>query len=182
MRVPLLARCPELFQRGRTVDQVVANIDLMPSFLEAAGLEAPPECAGASWLPLGQGRSVGWRNELLYEYYWERNFPQTPTVHALRGDRYKFIRYHGVWDMDELYDLQDDPAELHNLIYSPAHQQIAQQLRARLFAVLEKTGGMQIPLYPDRGGQSNLRNPNGAHAVDFPEEFYRPPSKRPAQG
>jgi N-acetylglucosamine-6-sulfatase len=180
MRVPLLARCPEMFQGGRRVDQVVANIDLMPTFLGAAGLEAPPECAGASWLPLGQGHSVQWRNELLYEYYWERNFPQTPTVHAVRGDRYKFIRYHGVWDMDELYDLQDDPVELHNLIYSPAHQQIAQQMRARLFAVLEKTGGMQIPLYPDRGGQSNLRNPKGTHAADFPEEFYRPPA-RPRQ-
>ena len=151
MRVPLLARCPELFHRGSTVKNVVANIDLMPTFLEAAGLQAPPECAGASWLPLAQGRPTQWRNELLYEYYWERNYPQTPTVHALRGDRYKFIRYHGVWDMDELYDLQDDPAELRNLIFSPEHQAIAQQMRTRLFGMLEKTGGMQIPIYPDRG-------------------------------
>jgi N-acetylglucosamine-6-sulfatase len=178
MRVPLLARCPEMFQGGSNVDQVVANIDLMPTFLEAAGLQAPPECSGASWMSLAEGRTIPWRNELLYEYYWERNYPQTPTVHALRGDRYKFIRYHGVWDMDEIYDLQADPAELHNLIYSPEHQQIAQQMRQRLFAALEKTGGMKIPLYPDRGAQSNLRNPNGSHAADFPDEFYLPP-KRP---
>ena len=181
MRVPLLARCPELFERGRTVENVVANIDLMPTFLGAAGLEAPPECAGASWMPLAQGKTAQWRNELLYEYYWERNYPQTPTMHALRGDRYKFIRYHGVWDMDELYDLREDPAELHNLIYSAAHQQTAQQMRTRLFNMLEKSGGMKIPIYRDSGGQSGLRNPKGSHAADYPDEFYRAP-KRPAQG
>jgi N-acetylglucosamine-6-sulfatase len=177
MRVPLLARCPELFSRGRTVEQVVANIDLMPTFLDAAGLEPPPECDGGSWLPLAQGRQTPWRTELLYEYYWERNFPQTPTMHALRGDRYKFIRYHGVWDMDELYDLESDPAELHNLIFSAPHQSIAEDMRARLFQTLEKKGGMHMPIYPDRGGQNRLRNPRASHAADFPEEFYRPPKR-----
>ena len=51
----------------------------------------------------------------LYEYYWERNFPQTPTTFALRDDRYKFIRYHGLWDVDELFDLTADPDEMNNL-------------------------------------------------------------------
>jgi N-acetylglucosamine-6-sulfatase len=182
IRVPLLARCPELFQRGQTVGNVVANIDLMPTFLDAAGLQAPPECVGANWLPLTQGRPTEWRKEFLYEYYWERNFPQTPTTHAIRGDRYKFIRYHGVWDIDELYDLQDDPAEMRNLIFSPEHQAVAREMRARLFATLKDTGGMQMPIYPDSGGQSYLRKPDGSHASDFPDEFYLSPRRTPAQG
>ena len=52
-----------------------------------------------------------------YEYYWEYNFPQTPSIFALRGQRYKFIQYHGIWDIDELYDLQQDPLERHNLTW-----------------------------------------------------------------
>ena len=44
-----------------------------------------------------------------------------PTLHAVRGERYKFIRCQGLWDTDELYDLKDDPAESRNLIDSPAH-------------------------------------------------------------
>ena len=92
MRVPLLARCPELFSGGRTVKPVVANLDIMPTVLEAAGVAPPKGLDGGSWLPLAQGKDVEWRKELLYEYYWERNFPQTPTIHALRTDRYKFIR------------------------------------------------------------------------------------------
>ena len=77
--------------------------------LEAAGL-TPPAMDGRSFLPLARGERMPWRDALLYEYYWERNFPQTPTMHALRGERYKYIRYHGLWDTDELYDLAGRPA------------------------------------------------------------------------
>jgi N-acetylglucosamine-6-sulfatase len=180
MREPLLARCPELFMAGTRVDQTVANIDLMPTFLEAAGVRTTASMDGSSWLSLAQGRTTQWRPSMLYEYYWERNFPQTPTVHAVREDRYKFIRYYGIWDVDELYDLQNDPAEMNNLIESPAHQQIAERMRTQLFATLEKTHGMQIPLFPDTRDQSNLRDPNKSHAADFPEPLYRPPP-RPSQ-
>jgi N-acetylglucosamine-6-sulfatase len=178
MRVPLLARCPELFQGGATVRQVVANIDIMPTVLDAMGLK-PPKIEGSSWLPLASGRSVPWRKELLYEYYWERNYPQTPTIHALRAERYKFIRYHGIWDSDELYDLEQDPLETTNLIYSEAHQQTIEQMRARLFEILEQSGGMQMPLWPDRGRMQNLRNPQGSKAADFPAELRRPPRTPP---
>ncbi len=176
MRVPLLARCPELFGApGRTVDQVVANIDIMPTVLNAAGLEAPAGGDGANFLPVAQGRPAEWRKELLYEYYWERNFPQTPTIHALRGERYKFIRYHGIWDIDELYDLAEDPLESNNLIFSEKHRPIANQMRTRLFEVLEQTGGMQMPIYPDRGGSSNLRHPSRSKAAEFPAQLEREP-------
>jgi N-acetylglucosamine-6-sulfatase len=179
IRVPLLARCPELFKPGTVVNHTVANIDLMPTFLEAAGARSGATVDGASWLPLAQGRTTQWRQSMLYEYYWERNYPQTPTVHALREDRYKFIRYYGIWDVDELYDLQNDPAEMRNLIDSAEHQPIVQRMRTELFATLEKTQGMQIPLFPDRGGQSNRRDPKKSRAADFPEPLYRPPA-RPA--
>jgi N-acetylglucosamine-6-sulfatase len=124
-----------------------------------------------------QGKRVPWRDSLLYEYYWERNFPQTPTVHALRTDQYKYMRYHGIWDLDELYDIQADPRELHNLIKSPAHQAVIKQMNQRLFEILESTDGMNMPLYRDKGGQSNLRNPNGPPAAPFPKAFEQPPPK-----
>ncbi len=180
MRIPLIARCPELFPAGTTVTQTVANIDLMPTFLEAAGTPTPTGIDGRSWLPLAQRRNVPWRTSMLYEYYWERNFPQTPTIHALREDRYKFIRYYGLWDIDELYDLQADPAEMNNLIFSPEHQAVAERMRTQLFALLEQTGGMQIPLFPDSGFRADHRNPKASHAADFPPEFYadpRPPGR-----
>ena len=179
MRVPLLARCPELFPGGRTVKEVVAGIDIMPTVLDTAGAAAPTGLDGMSWLPLVRNQPVNWRKELLYEYYWERNFPQTPTIHALRGDRYKFIRYQGIWDIDELYDLQEDPLESRNLIFDPRHADLIKQMREHMFDLLEETGGMNIPLQRDRGSQQNLRSPEKKRATDFPDELYRKPPGPP---
>ena len=174
MRVPLLARCPELFSGGRTVKEVVAGLDIMPTVLATAGAQTPSGLDGKNFIPLVQGDNSGWRKELLYEYYWERNFPQTPTMHAIRGDRYKFIRYQGIWDVDELYDLQEDPLESRNLIFSEKHAGIIKEMRDHLFDVLEGTNGMNIPLQRDRGNQQNLRSPEKGRAVEFPDEFKRP--------
>jgi len=175
MRVPMLARCPELFHGGQTVKEQVAGLDIMPTVLEVAGAQIPSGLDGKCWLPLAQGKPTNWRKELLYEYYWERNFPQTPTQHAIRTDRYKFIRYQGIWDIDELYDLQEDPLESRNLIFDEKHQELIKQMRERLFDLLEETNGMNIPLQRDRGGQSNKRNPDKSKPAQFPVELEAKP-------
>lgn len=177
MRVPMLAHCPELIPAGTRVEQVVANIDVAPTILEAAGLKAPEYMDGMSFLPLLRQEKKAWRTALLYEYYWERNYPQTPTIHALRGDRYKYIHYHGIWDIDELYDLQADPDELVNLIYSERHEKVVQDMKEDLFNQLEASHGMYIPLYRDRGRQSNLRNAAGSPAAEFPPQLIRQADK-----
>jgi N-acetylglucosamine-6-sulfatase len=171
MRVPMLVRCPELFSGRNTVPQVVANLDIMPTCLAAAGLSAPAGLDGANFLPLLEGKSIPWRDTLLYEYYWERNFPHTPTMHALRGDRYKYIRYHGIWDLDELYDLQEDPLESRNLINDPRQAATVKQMNEKLFATLQQTGGMTMPLYPDKGGVHRKRHPGRTKGAEFPPEF-----------
>jgi N-acetylglucosamine-6-sulfatase len=179
MRVPLLAYCPKLFAGGQTISQVVANIDVGPTVLEAAGLKMPPHMHGRSFLGLLKGETPPWRDGLLYEYYWERNFPQTPTMHALRTADWKYIRYQGIWDTDELYDLRNDALEQKNLIHDPAQQQRIRQMKTRMFNELEQTGGMYIPLNEDKGGQNALRSPEGAPPGDFPPWFYEAPRARP---
>lgn len=173
IRVPLLMQCPSLFAGGRVVTQMVANIDIAPTVLEAMGLAKPPHMDGESFLPLAQGKSVPWRREFLYVYYWEKNFPQSPTVFALRGDRYKYITYYGLWDADELYDLETDPDESRNLLYDGRHTQIAREMENRLYALMEELGGLQIPLNPPLGNSANkrLRSRGGDRAADFPRAF-----------
>jgi N-acetylglucosamine-6-sulfatase len=177
MRVPMVMQCPELFSGGRAVDEVVANLDVAPTILSAAGLKPPGEMLGANLLPLARGERVPWRQELLYEYYWERNFPQTPTVFALRALRYKFIRYHGLWEVDELFDLQADPLEMTNLAYAPEQAARVQQMSDRMFAILAETNGTTIPLYPDRGMVIGLRAPGALRAAPFPPVFISKPER-----
>ena len=174
MRVPLLVRCPAAVPGGRTLTRLAANIDLAPTLLEAAGLVPPPGLDGRSLWPLLRGLEVPWREELLYEYYWEHQFPQTPTLHALRGERYKYIRPQGVWDIAEFYDLETDPHETRNLIHDPAHAARIAAMDARLTAQLAAGGGLVLPLQRVHGRAQNLRHPSAAAPAAFPPALVRP--------
>ncbi len=146
IRVPMLGYAPGYIAPGSTVTQVVRNIDIAPTILALAGARPTTPMDGRSVLPAVQGQTATWEGELVYEYYWEYAFPHTPTTLALRGDRYKFIYYPGVWDIQELYDLQADPKERNNLIDAPEHQKRGVQMRERLWDLLEKSGGMKVPI------------------------------------
>ena len=101
---------------------------------------------GRSFAPLLKGQSLPWRDTVFYEYYWEAAFPQTPTTFAVRSDRYKFIYYNGVWDINELFDLEKDPYEMNNLIRDTSYRKIGLGLKNALFRWLGETNGLQIPL------------------------------------
>jgi N-acetylglucosamine-6-sulfatase len=146
IRIPMIAWGPGLVPKGAEVTDMVRNIDLAPTILDVAGIEPGWEKDGRSVLPALRGEPMESPGELLYEYYWEHAFPHTPTTFAVRGDRYKYIDYHGVWDRQELYDLASDPEERYNLIDLPAYRETAQRMRNRLWELLEQTGGMTIPL------------------------------------
>jgi N-acetylglucosamine-6-sulfatase len=97
----------------------------------------------------------------------------TPTIHAIRTDRYKYIRPYGLWDIDELYDLEADPKEITNLALAPQHKATVQALKTQLFTILKDTGGMSIPLFEDTGGQSNLRLEAGTPQAPFPPQLFQ---------
>jgi len=97
----------------------------------------------------------------------------TPTIHAIRTDRYKYIRPYGVWDVEELYDLNSDPHEIVNLIGEPQHQPLVKELKAQMFQVLKDTGGMTIPLFEDRDAQMNRRLISGAPQGTFPPHLLQ---------
>ena len=171
IRVPMLMQCPALIKGGTVVDEMVANIDIAPTVMEAMGLKAPAHMDGQSFLPLAEGKTHPWRKDFLYVYYWEKNYPQTPTIFSLRSYRYKYITYYGLWDADELYDLQSDPSETHNLLYQSEFRQLARAMENQLYARMQELGGMEIPLNQPTGGINNkrLRSRGGDHAADFPQ-------------
>lgn len=175
-RVPLILTAPGKVAAGTRSSALVANIDIASTLLHAAKASTLDHSDGQSFWPiaLGQQPPQPWRSDLLYEYYWERNYPQTPTIHALIGSRYKYIRVHGLWDRDELYDLEADPNEMKNLINDPSQAQHIQRLNECLWATLEQTNGKNMPLLEDRGKTFPWRHPEKAEQADFPHEFMRP--------
>lgn len=146
MRVPLLAWSPGFIEPGSVIEELVRNIDIAPTLLELSGSDTSIEMDGLSFLSLLTGSEEERDRDFLYEYFWEPAFPHTPTTFALREERYKYIWYYGVWDRDELYDLQNDPGERYNLAEVPGYRQLRDEMRTRLFDNMEKRGAMQIPL------------------------------------
>ena len=116
IRVPLIVRGPLGARGGRRLPQMILNVDFASTFIDVAGAEIPPSMQGASFLPFLEDPEATGRDAFLYEYFWERAFPQTPTVLGVRTERFKLMRYQGIWDRYELYDLESDPEERHNLL------------------------------------------------------------------
>jgi arylsulfatase A-like enzyme len=146
VKVPLLVRCPDMIEGGNTLNEMVQNIDIAPTILEMAGLQKPGYMPGESFIRVLKGDNENWRDRIFYEYYWEYDFPMTPTVFGVRTDKYKYIRYQGIWDRNELYDLENDPNEMFNLIDLPEYQDLVAELADELYTWLEETHGMNIPL------------------------------------
>jgi len=149
MRTPLIIRTPESQQYGgRSVEQLVQNIDYAPTLLDIAGIKAPADMAGASLVPLVAGdKPTAWRDSLYYHYYefphgWHRVRPH----YGVRTERYKLIHFYGDLDYWELYDLQTDPKELNNLYADESFSAIRAELHRKLNALREKNGDAQIAL------------------------------------
>ncbi|MDX1382969.1 MAG: sulfatase, partial [Thermoanaerobaculia bacterium] len=116
IRVPLIVRAPRYAAGGQRRGQMVLNIDFAPTFIEVAGADVPTEVQGRSFLAILEDPQAAGRDAFLYQYFWERAFPQTPTVLGIRTHTHKLMRYHGIWDRYELYDLVADPDERSNLL------------------------------------------------------------------
>ncbi len=82
-------------------------------------------------------------------------------------------RHLGIWDTDELYDLQNDPHETKNLILDPGYAAVVSTKRRELYKQLRASDGMSIPLAEKRGAGANLRRAEGSKAADFPAEVLR---------
>jgi N-acetylglucosamine-6-sulfatase len=137
IRLPLLVRYPKRVRAGSTPKQMALTIDLAPTLLELAGAAPAKDIDGRSLVPLLGGAARNWRTSFLIEYTSDIVFPRIQRMgyDAVRTERYKYIRYRELPGMDELYDLQTDPYELHNLVASASHA----KERARMLRELDRS-------------------------------------------
>ena len=179
VRVPMVVYGPGHIPAGVTVNSRVRNLDIAPTMTDFAGVEADEKFEGRSLKPLltGQVDESKWRNgDFVYEYYWEWTFPQTPTTFAITRDEIKYIQYHGLWDLEELYDLKLDPKERENLILDPRYRNQLIDLRQGLFqALLNKRGQSVVPFTEKRAQGLRFRHEGGSKSAPFPPSFVHAP-------
>lgn len=156
-RTPLIVRMPNgkavrqkaysrvygpAFERtSNDIDGFVQNIDYAPTILDFAGLAIPGDMQGESFRPLLEGsdpdrietsKGIGWRKSLYYHYY---EYPAEHSVrrhYGVRTERYSLMHFYNDIDEWELFDLKEDPAELHNIWGSPAAKELTDSLMNEL--------------------------------------------------
>jgi arylsulfatase A-like enzyme len=159
----ILMRYPGVFAEGMRRDELISNIDVLPTLIEAAGGKPAPEIEGRSFYPLLAGGSYQPREMLFAEKTYHTSYD---PMRCVRTKKYKYIfnfesvtpeNYcldiynkpvlleslgkmpHGPNRFDELYDLEADPGETNNLAGIPERQETRKQLAAELVKWMERT-------------------------------------------
>lgn len=110
--VPLII-APPAAAPGVDRSHLVSGLDLMPTFLDYAGITAPASLEGRSLRPLVAGKTVPWREFVTSETY-------DPEVRMIRTSRYKYILFAQGDNREQFFDMDKDPGEMKNLINDSA--------------------------------------------------------------
>ena len=162
IRMPFLMRWPAAIKAGTKTDAIALNVDFAPTFLEAAGLPVPTDMQGRSLLPLVRGRPpADWRTSMYYRYYHDPGDHNTRAHYGVRTRTHKLIYF---WKKDqwELFDLLNDPYELHNLYGEPGQDGLTARLKEELSRLKKEVR--------DTDQLANEQLPNG---VDGPASKLR---------
>jgi arylsulfatase A-like enzyme len=175
MRIPLVIWGPGRVRSGEVEAATVAMSDIAPTLLELTGAVSTSPLPGRSFSRmLTEPSDDEWLGEVIYEYFWEYNYPHTPTMFAIRTDRYKYVRLHGVWDTDALYDLKEDPGETNNLIAEPELAEVRIDLQNRLHDAIAGDDALgNVPFSRKVNQGAVFRRRGGPVAAEFPSRWLR---------
>ena len=153
LRMPFLVCYPREIAPGTVVDAMASNVDLAQTFLDYAGLSAPTEMQGSSLRPIFNGSTPdSWQTSIYYRYWMHLAQHGVAAHYGVRTRRHKLIYYYGealntTGSVDdprqpewELFDLETDPMELHNVYDDPDYDDIVAALKAELARLQERVG------------------------------------------
>ena len=165
-RVPLIVRWPGRIKPGSRTSKLVQTHDLAYTYVDAAGAKALPFADGYALQPLfADPNASGWTDQRLCAYYGGE-FPIMQRIAIT--DRFKYV-FNG-FDIDELYDLREDPEEMHNAVYDPRYAAQTGDMRARMYELMNR--------FEDPFGDVNPRNSVGNPPSMYCAPRYLPRGKR----
>ena len=130
LRIPYAMKWEGVIPAGQVRDELISTVDFPVTLLDAAGLKyTKNEVHGVSILPLVTGEAKEWREDLMVETMGH-GYGDDAWGRVLRYKNYKYIDTRE--DVEELYDLEKDVFELHNLAKSEEYQAVLEDMRARL--------------------------------------------------
>lgn len=160
MRAPLIISGPGI-ARGKQSDAMCYLLDIFPTLGELAGIVKPEGSEGLSFASVLKGTTEKHREEIFTSY--------TNVQRAVRDDRWKLVVYPQI-NKTQLFDLKNDPQELHDLAADPQHLVEVQRLTT-LLQSRQKLAGDSLPLIssnpqPQEYDFTTVKRTTKAHAEE----------------
>ena len=141
-RIPMIIRLPDY--AGTRIPEFASLADMYPTILDLAGGQYRQDAIhGRSLLPLIRGEATDWRDAVVTEFLGLGNV--ATSMKTLRMGHLKYGC--NLTGQDELYDLQRDPHELHNVIADPEYADDVARLKARLKQWMVETHDPALRMY-----------------------------------
>ncbi len=157
----MIFRLPRRIAKGAVCREPVTLVDMAPTILAAAGVAPPWVMHGRNLGPLLEKPDTAWQRPLVMEHFGLRFGSETdggltgkeaiggiPWWIFLRQEKYKYVRILVPDEIEELYDLESDPAELHNLAGDPSRQARLAEFRQQMAAELKRTEAPLVDRLP----------------------------------
>jgi arylsulfatase A-like enzyme len=162
LRMPLLLSHPARVAAGQVHDEIVTNVDLAQTLLEAAGVDAYDRMQGRSFWGDVTGGEAEPPADGMYYRYWEHDDAghRAPAHYGWTDGRWKIVYYyndglgyagssHWTYPPEwEMFDLERDPDELTSVHDDPAYADVREDLEARLWRAQAAVGDEPHPSHP----------------------------------
>jgi arylsulfatase A-like enzyme len=134
-RIPLIIRIPGASNSGNTIDSFVSHVDLFDTICDLASIEKSSESDGVSLKPLIDGDNSKLRDDIFAEFHGYE--PCLTSIRMVRTKQWKYI--YNPFSIDELYDMESDPYEIHNLAPRIGHKAVLMRMKERMIEWMRKT-------------------------------------------
>ena len=152
MRAPCIIAMPGTLPEGAVCKTPVGGVDLIPTFFSFAGFELPWEMHGHDLTPLLKKADSPWPHPVLMEGFGDHFGSATAKSPGKEGrhhdvawwvslfqGKHKYIRTLEEGEIEELYDMENDPEELTNLALQPQYRELLVRYREATVAELRRT-------------------------------------------
>lgn len=141
IRMPLMVRYPKMVKPNSVSEDVVRNIDFASTLLDLAGIKFTENVQGISFKPVLINKTPKNWNQAAYYHYYE--FPYWHHVqphYGIRTQKYTLAHFYYNVDVWELYDLEKDPKQMHNVYNDPKYAAVIADLKKQLKQLMIESG------------------------------------------
>ena len=141
IRMPFIVQYPKMVKAGSVNNDIITNVDFAPTLLDIAGINTNQKMHGQSFKSILNGQTpADWQTGMYYHYYEFPYWHHVQPHYGIRTQDFTLAHFYYNIDVWELYDLNKDPEQLHNVYADPAYAQTVAKLKKELKALMAKNG------------------------------------------